>query len=48
MTFHVPRADLAYYDEGAGRFAVAGRRYTLFVGSSSRDLDQRASFELGS
>jgi beta-glucosidase len=36
VTFHLQRADLAY-----------GGRYTLYVGSSSRDLDERASFDLG-
>jgi beta-glucosidase len=47
VTFRLRPSDLAYYDEGAGRFVVAAGRYTLFVGSSSRDLDERASFDLG-
>jgi beta-glucosidase len=36
VTFHLQPADLAY-----------SGRYTLYVGSSSRDLGERASFELG-
>ena len=47
MTFRLDRADLAYFDEGAHRQVVAPGRYTLAVGSSSRDLPESASFELG-
>ena len=47
VTFHLDRADLAYFDEGAGRQVLADGRYTLSVGSSSRDLPLSASFELG-
>jgi beta-glucosidase len=47
VAFHLRPADLAYFDERAGRPVVADGRYTLFVGSSSRDLPERASFELG-
>ena len=47
VTFRLGRADLAYFDEGAHRQVVADGRYTLAVGSSSRDLPESASFELG-
>ena len=47
VSFRLDRADLAYFDEGAHRQVVAGGRYTLAVGSSSRDLPESASFELG-
>jgi len=46
VSFRLDRADLAYFDEGAHRQVVAGGRYTLSVGSSSRDLPASASFEL--
>jgi beta-glucosidase len=48
VSFRLDRADLAYYDEGAQRQVVADGRYALLVGSSSRDLPESASFELGS
>jgi beta-glucosidase len=47
VSFRLDRADLAYFDESAHRQVVADGRYTLSVGSSSRDLPQSASFELG-
>jgi beta-glucosidase len=47
VSFRLGPADLAYFDERAGRPVIADGRYTLFVGSSSRDLPERASFELG-
>ena len=47
MSFRLHRADLAYFDEGTHRQVVADGRYTLSVGSSSRDLPQSASFEPG-
>lgn len=47
VSFRLDRADLAHFDDGAHREVVAGGRYTLAVGSSSRDLPQSASFELG-
>jgi beta-glucosidase len=47
VSFRLDRADLAYFDEGARRQLVADGRYTLSVGSSSRDLPESASFELG-
>ena len=48
VAFRLGRADLAYFDEQAGRSVVADGRYTLWVGSSSRDLPERASFDLAS
>jgi beta-glucosidase len=39
--------DPAYFDEGAHRQVVADGRYTLSVGSLSRDPPESASFELG-
>jgi hypothetical protein len=45
--FRLGRDELSYFDEGRGEPVVAGGRYTLSVGSSSRDLEERASFEIG-
>jgi beta-glucosidase len=47
VRFRLDRGDLAYFDEAAHRPVVADGRYTLAVGSSSRDLPVSASFELG-
>jgi hypothetical protein len=47
VSFRLDRDDLSYYDERAHRRVVAGGRYALFVGSSSRDLPVRRGFELG-
>jgi beta-glucosidase len=47
VSFRLDRADLTYFDEGAHRQVVAAGRYTLSVGSSSRDLPESASFQLG-
>jgi beta-glucosidase len=48
VTFRLAAAtDLAVYDEGARRFVVPPGGYTMWVGSSSRDLDERAGFDLG-
>jgi beta-glucosidase len=47
VRFRLDRADLAYFDEGTHRPVVADGRYTLAVGSSSRDLPLSATFELG-
>ena len=47
-TFRLEAAtDLSVYDEGARRFVVPPGGYTMWVGSSSRDLDERAGFDLG-
>jgi beta-glucosidase len=45
VSFRLGRADLSSFDEGTHRWVVADGRYTLAVGSSSRDLPERASFE---
>ena len=45
--FQLAPADLAIFDEARGRAVVADGRYTLSVGSSSRDLEERVSFEVG-
>jgi beta-glucosidase len=45
VSFRLDRADLSSFDEGTHRWVVADGRYTLAVGSSSRDLPERASFE---
>jgi beta-glucosidase len=47
VSFRLDRADLSSFHEGTHRWVVADGRYTLAVGSSSRDLPQRASFEPG-
>jgi beta-glucosidase len=47
VAFRLDRADLSYFDEREGRAVVADGRYTLSVGSSSRDLAESASFALG-
>jgi beta-glucosidase len=40
-------SDLAYYNAASGRWTVAPGRYKALVGTSSTDLDQAASFEIG-
>jgi beta-glucosidase len=47
VAFRLDRADLSYFDERGGKAAIADGRYTLSVGSSSRDLAESASFGLG-
>jgi beta-glucosidase len=47
VTFRLASDDLAYFDESLNRPVVADGSYKLFVGSSSRDLDDHVSFELG-
>ena len=47
VSFRLDRADLSYFDEHVHRQVVADGRYSLSVGSSSRDLPESASFELG-
>jgi beta-glucosidase len=44
VTFELGAEDLSVFDEGAGDWATVPGRYVLSVGSSSRDLAQRASF----
>jgi beta-glucosidase len=45
VLFRLTPAELSYFDESRGRFVVAHGRYTLSLGNSSRDLDERAAFE---
>lgn len=47
VSFRLDRADLTYFDERTHHQVVADGRYTLFVGSSSRDLPESESFDLG-
>ena len=47
VAFRLVRADLSYFDERWGKASIADGRYTLSVGSSSRDLAESASFALG-
>jgi beta-glucosidase len=46
VVFRLEPEDLASFDEARGRFVVAHGRYTLSVGSSSRDLEERASLAM--
>ena len=45
--FRLGPDELSYFDAARGRPVVADGRYTLSVGSSSRDLEERAKFEVG-
>jgi beta-glucosidase len=47
VTFRLASDDLAYFNESLNQPVVADGRYEFFVGSSSRDLQDHASFELG-
>jgi beta-glucosidase len=47
VAFRLSPSDLAYYNTGAGKFTVAPGRYTVLVGTSSTELDNPASFEVG-
>ena len=47
MFFRLSPSDLAYYNSGEGKFTVAPGRYSVLVGTSSTELDNRASFEVG-
>jgi beta-glucosidase len=47
VSFRLGPDELSYFDAARGRMVVAGGRYTLSVGSTSRDLSERESFELG-
>ena len=46
VLFRLAPSDLGYYDAGQGRFTVAAGRYTVLLGTSSTELDQRTSFEV--
>jgi hypothetical protein len=47
VVFRLGRDELSYFDAARGKAIVANGRYTLSVGSSSRDLEERARFEVG-
>ena len=47
VTFGLERSDLAYFDESANRWAVAPGRYTVLLGTSSTELEHRATFDVG-
>jgi beta-glucosidase len=47
VLFHLQSSDLAYYNIGQRKFTIAPGRYTVLLGTSSTDLDQRASFDVG-
>jgi beta-glucosidase len=47
VSFRLGRDELSYFDAARGQAVVADGRYTLSVGSSSRDLEERATFEIG-
>jgi beta-glucosidase len=47
VSFRLDRADLGYFDEHMHRQVIADGRYTLFAGTSSGDLPESESFELG-
>ena len=46
VLFRLTPSDLAYYSTGQGKFTVAPGRYTVLIGTSSTDLDTRASFDV--
>jgi beta-glucosidase len=48
VTFRLDRNDLSYFDENANRWAVAPGSYAVMLGTSSSDLNHRASFNVGS
>ena len=47
MLFRLSPSDLAYYSSSQSKFTVAPGRYTVLVGTSSTELDNRASFDVG-
>ncbi len=47
VLFHLSPSDLAYYDASSERWTVAPGRYTILRGTSSTELDQTASFDVG-
>jgi beta-glucosidase len=47
VVFRLGPDELSFFDEARGKPVVADGRYTLSVGSSSRDLQERATFEIG-
>ena len=47
VVFHLKSSDLAYFDAASGQWSVAPGGYTVLLGTSSTDLEQRASFAVG-
>jgi beta-glucosidase len=47
VLFRLSPGDLAYYDTGSSQFTVAPGHYAVLVGTSSTELDQTASFQVG-
>jgi beta-glucosidase len=47
VLFRLTPSDLGYYNSLAGRWTVAPGRYTVLLGTSSTELDQAASFDVG-
>ncbi len=47
VLFRLTRSDLAYYSTPAGRWTIAPGRYTVLLGTSSTELDNAASFDVG-
>ncbi|HEV3389179.1 MAG TPA: glycoside hydrolase family 3 C-terminal domain-containing protein [Solirubrobacteraceae bacterium] len=47
VLFRLTPSDLGYYNSGQAGFTVAPGRYTVLLGTSSTELDSRASFEVG-
>jgi beta-glucosidase len=47
VLFRLTQSDLAYYNAASGGWSVAPGRYTALLGTSSTDLGQRASFDVG-
>jgi beta-glucosidase len=47
VVFHLKSSDLAYFNASSGQWSVAPGRYTVLLGTSSTDLGQRGSFDVG-
>ena len=46
VLFRLRPSDLAYFNAASGQWTVAPGRYTALIGTSSTDLDHRASFDV--
>jgi beta-glucosidase len=47
VTLRLGAAGFAHYDTAAGAWRVTGGRYRIYLGTSSRDLPQRTSVNVG-
>ena len=47
VLFRLRASDLAYWNQGSGKFTVAPGCYTVLVGTSSTELHHTASFTVG-